>query len=58
MQTFDKQIIYDRTTRDFALYLDDELVGYARTYSEGETTLNELVLSILQHQALAESEAA
>ncbi|GAA5530821.1 hypothetical protein [Herpetosiphon gulosus] len=38
-----KTIVYDRTTGDFALYLDDELVGYAPTYLDGESRLNQLV---------------
>jgi hypothetical protein len=43
-----KVIIYDRETRDFAMYLDGELVGFARTHSEAETTLDELVREILE----------
>ena len=38
-----KTINYDRGTGDFALYLDGELVGYAPTYIDGETRLNQLV---------------
>lgn len=29
-----KEIVYDRETLDYAMYLDGELVGYARTYTE------------------------
>ena len=42
-----KTINYDRGTGDFALYLDGELVGYAPTYLDGETRLNQLVYSRL-----------
>lgn len=43
----DKQVVYDCETRDFAMYLDGELVGFARTYSEAEATLDALVYEIL-----------
>jgi hypothetical protein len=42
-----KQIAFDRETKDFAMYLDGELVGYARTYLEAEVTLNQLVYELL-----------
>ncbi len=38
-----KEISYDRETRDFAMYLDGELIGWARTYQEAEITLNQVV---------------
>jgi len=38
-----KTINYDRGTGDFGLYLDGELVGYAPSYFDGETRLNQLV---------------
>lgn len=44
---YDKSIIFDAETRDFAMYLDGELVGFARTYQEAETTLDALVYEIL-----------
>lgn len=44
---FDKQTIYDPETRDFAMYLDGELVGFARTNREAEDTLDALVYEIL-----------
>jgi len=49
--TYRKEIVFDRETRDFAMYLDGELVGYARTYSEAETTLDELVFELLSAQS-------
>lgn len=39
---YQKVIIYDCETRDFAMYLDGELVGFARTYREAEITLDQL----------------
>lgn len=41
-----KEINYDRETHDFAMYLDGELVGFARTYQEAEVTLDELVYEL------------
>ena len=34
-----KQIIHDRTTRDYAMYLNGELVGFARTYREAQQAI-------------------
>ena len=42
-----KEIVYDRETRDYAMYLDGELVGFARTYHEAEVTLDQLVLELV-----------
>lgn len=42
-----KEIVYDRATRDYAMYLDGELVGFARTYHDAEITLDELVYVLL-----------
>ncbi len=42
-----KEILYDRETRDYAMYLDGELVGFARTYQEAESTLDQLVFELL-----------
>jgi hypothetical protein len=41
--TYRKEICYDRETRDFAMYLNGELVGYAATYHEAEMALDQLV---------------
>jgi hypothetical protein len=46
---YEKEICYDRETRDYAMYLDGELVGFARTYHEAEVSLDELVHTILVH---------
>lgn len=42
-----KEIVFDRETKDFAMYIDGELVGFARSYSEAEVTLDELVFELL-----------
>lgn len=48
-----KEIVYDRETRDYAMYLDYELVGFARTYHDAEITLDQLVLELLQGAAFS-----
>ncbi len=45
-----REICYDRETRSFAMYLDGELVGFARTYHEAEITLDELVFELMTGQ--------
>jgi|SRR5947207_1550664 len=45
--TFLKDIKYDRETKDYAMHLDCELVGFARTYHEAEVTLDQLVWELL-----------
>lgn len=42
-----KEIVYDKETRDFAMYLDGELVGFARTYHEAVITLDQLVFELM-----------
>lgn len=42
-----KEIVYDRETRDFALYLDGQLVGFAKTRAEAEAELDALVYRLL-----------
>lgn len=44
---YEKEIIYDPEVREFAMYLDGELVGFARTYYEAEQTLDALVYELL-----------
>lgn len=36
------EIVYDRITHQYALYLDGVLVGYAATYHDGDTKLQAL----------------
>ncbi len=43
-----KMIMYDRSTKDFAIYLDGELVGYARSYLEAEAVLDQLQMELLR----------
>ncbi len=49
MATYEKAIKYDRETRDYACYLDGELVGFARNYHAGEIMLDQLVFYLLAH---------
>ena len=51
--TYRKEIVFDRESRDYAMRLDGELVGYARTYHEAEVTLDQLVFELLSHGATA-----
>ena len=44
---FAKEIAYDYETRDYACYLDGELVCFARTYHEAEITLDQLRYELL-----------
>ena len=45
--TYHREIVYDRETRDYTMYLDGELVGFGRTYHEAEVTLDQLVFELL-----------
>lgn len=45
-----KEIVYDRATRDYAMYLDGELVGFVRTYHEAEIILDQLVFELMTGQ--------
>ncbi len=47
---YEKSIRYDRETRDYAMYLDGELVGFARNYHEAEVTLDQLVFELMSGQ--------
>ena len=42
-----KNIEYNRSTHDYGMYLDGELIGFARTYQEAEVTLNQLIFELL-----------
>lgn len=44
---YEKEIVYDPETRDFAVYLDGELMGFARNYHEAEVMLDELIYDLL-----------
>jgi len=45
---FRKNIMYSRDTRDFAMYLDGQLVGYAQSYLEAEAVLDQLMMELLR----------
>jgi hypothetical protein len=38
-----KEIKYDRTTRDFACYVDGVLIGFAKSYHDGEVLCDQYV---------------
>lgn len=48
-----RSINYDAASGDFAMYLDGELIGFARSYSEAEITLDQLVFELLSSGATA-----
>lgn len=52
---YQKSISYDRETRDYAMYLDGELVGFARNYHEAEVTLDQLVFDLLSGGAFRDA---
>lgn len=43
---YETEIVYDRSTHDYAMYLDGELVGFARTYNDAEISLANLRLEL------------
>jgi hypothetical protein len=51
---YTKEIIYSVDTKDFACYLNSELVGFARTYQEAEIMLDELVFELLNNNYFRE----
>lgn len=50
-----KEIVYDYERHDFAMYLDGELVGFARTYGEAETTLDQIIFELMSGRYLKEA---
>jgi hypothetical protein len=52
---YKKAIVYDPETRDFAMYLDGELVGFARTYQEADITLDQLIVELIKGLAASDS---
>ncbi len=50
-----KAIVYDPETRDFALYLNQELVGFARTYQDADKILDELIYELLRRHSVREA---
>jgi hypothetical protein len=49
MSIYTKTIEFDRETRDFACYLNDELIGFGRTPAEAEALLDRLVYELLMN---------
>ena len=45
-----KEIRYDRETRDYAMYINGEVVGYAPNYHDAEVRLDAIVYDMLRHQ--------
>jgi hypothetical protein len=52
---YEKSIVYDPETRDFAMYLDGELVGFTRTFREAEIALDELVYELMNGEYFREA---
>lgn len=52
---YKKEIAYSRETRDYAMYLDGELVGYERTYHNAEVELDRLVSELVSVQYFREA---
>jgi len=46
-----KRIQYDRNTRDFAAYLNDEIIGYFGSYHEAEVELDRLASELIARRA-------
>jgi len=53
-----KEICYDREVREYAMYLDGELVGFAHSYHEAEVTLDQLVFELMSDTAAANANIA
>lgn len=52
---YQKEIVYDRDTHDYAMYLDGELVGFARTYHEAEVALDQLIFELISGEYFREA---
>jgi hypothetical protein len=50
-----KEVKYDRVTRDYACYLDGELMGFERNYHAGEVYLDRLVFDLLSGGAFRDA---
>lgn len=44
-----KYIVFDRETKDYALFLDAQYIGHASTRTEGEARLRDIVFEQLTH---------
>jgi hypothetical protein len=45
--TFATAILFDHETHDYAMHLDGEIIGFARTEAEAQTTLQKLIDELL-----------
>jgi hypothetical protein len=54
---FEKSIRYDWLTRDYAMYCDGQLVGFAATHHDAEVALNQHVLELIQSGITATASA-
>jgi len=50
-----KEVIYNRATQWYEMYLDGELVGFAGTYQEGVVLLDQLVFELMTGEYFRES---
>lgn len=56
--TLRKEVRYERSTRDYSLWIDDRYVGSAPTHTAATTRLDELVSDMLTHNAIPVSSVA
>lgn len=49
ISTFEKSIGYDRLTKDYAAYLDGQLIGWFNSYHDAEVELNRVAYDWLTH---------
>lgn len=52
---YQKEIIYDAETHDYAMYLDGDLVGFARDYHQAKITLDQLVFELISAEYFREA---
>jgi hypothetical protein len=48
---YTKEIKFERSTGEYAMYLDGELVGFARTYHDAKVTLDHLVFDLIRDES-------
>lgn len=44
--TYRREIVFDRDTNEYTMFLDGDVVGIARTYTEAEATLEQLIFEL------------
>lgn len=45
---FQRMIVYNRTTHDFAMYLGGTLIGYTQSMPEAQAVLDQFMLELLR----------